>query len=282
MKGFTVKVSNYEFKVIISTNKEDGSTLIKTGSERREKPCIVCTVTTDDKLVVDFIEYNPNCSDTSDLKRGQGGTVVMLYATLKFITQEYPQIKVVELIDGSTFNCKGYQVNLVMLRLILKKETWYQSIIPGIKTDDDTIQVMAINNKRLDSTVQSIILKKFEIVAKHNPDVRRYFRKINVKLTRVVKDAIESGKTLRQLLIAINEQIGCLFFHYFLHPLLLDISLNKWSVKLENLRPILETLDINVIQTEKPRDFKKTFYGGRGKELKKYSNALLGDSEDLF
>ena len=283
MKGLTVKVSNYEFKVVISTNKEDGSTLIKTGSERSGKPCIVCTVTTDDKLAVDFIEYDPNCSDTSDLKTGQGGTVVMLYTTLKFIVQQYPHIKVVELYDESKFNCGGYQVNLVMLRLILRKETWYQSIIPGIQTDYDTIQVIEINNKRLDSTVQSNILEKFKTFAKYNPDVGRYLRKINVKLRRIVEDSIEKGKTLRQLLITINEQIGCLFFHYFLHTLLLvDISNNKWSVTLENLTPILEKLDITIESNKNPRDFKKTFYGGRGRVLKRYGNVLLNDAENLF
>ena len=283
MKGFTVKVSNYEFKVITSTNKEDGSTLIKTGSQRRGKPCIVCTVTTDDKLVVDFIEYDPNCSDTSDLKRGEGGTVVMLYTTLKFIVQQHPHIKVVELYDESKFNCGGYQVNLVMLRLILKNETWYQSIVPGIKANKYTIKRIASNNKQLNSTIDSDLLDKFKTFAKYNPDVGRYFRKINVKLTRIVEDAIESGKTLRQLLIAINEQIGCLFFHYFLHTLLLvDISNNKWSVTLENLTPILEKLDIDWTKIENPIDFKKTFYGGRGKVLKSYGNVLLGDSEDLF
>lgn len=89
-----------------------------------DKPCIHMMVDTDYKIaVLNSVGYSPSCTVDGHMKRGEG-TRKMIEFAFK-LAKEYGATKI-QLMDKSSFDCNGQDVDLSIYSLFKYGKTWYE------------------------------------------------------------------------------------------------------------------------------------------------------------
>lgn len=126
-------------------------------TNRRTTSCIHITVPITKEVdeytlaTLQDLESRPACSVNNNLEPGRDGTDIMLKGALKYLIQEHPHIKTVELNDLAKKS--GTNVLITPKRLLLGKPGWYQEhfgAVPYDKTAAFIEQVLPKLRKTID------------------------------------------------------------------------------------------------------------------------------------
>lgn len=113
-----VQVGNY----MIETQEDDRDIRFLLWNPHR--PCITMTIDKSDNTAsMDGIEYNPECTVSGRMKRGDG-TRDMITTALMFLKQ-HGAVKV-RLSDNSYILCNGKRVKLGLMSFFKHGKTWYE------------------------------------------------------------------------------------------------------------------------------------------------------------
>lgn len=209
----------------------------------------------DNTVILDSLKYDSKCNLEQDLESGSG-TKHMLNTAFSYIKKKYPLVEYAKLIDASKKDCKTTlpngttpSINLGLTHLLLKKKTWYESILGA------TIENEQIRSEYENFTSQ---LETIPIKNNFNKFVNDYFRndvgflkyinnKYNLEIDKLFNESkyyFVFFKTLKEKIT--DEVDSCLFFSIFVYRFMNDISNKRiitfmseyWVFPIKNLENI--------------------------------------------
>ena len=249
------------YKFYVNVERGQYSTFIKIGLPKPQ-PCVHIVADHEhDWSELMYLQHRDDCSSNRLLKKGQNGTVLMLYAALSMLKHLFPHITKVEFQDSSKVFCEAIneELDLQLFKLLTQGNTWYQKILPITLKDsyyqerfDETVRIL-----NSPPTVPWSIVNRF-MEAHHEKDVYQYFIK-------EVKEIYMNASTLKDVFRQWYLLFGCAFFVIEMYNLLqifdllnvhnlhwvIDLeSAMEWSthqtVQLESIKPPKTPLDHDV------------------------------------
>lgn len=189
-----------------------------------------------DTMLLDSLKYDSKCNLKEDLKEGSG-TKHMMNTAFSYVKKHYPNIKYCRLYDRSNKECKSKlsdgstpSMNLGLTHLMLKKKTWYESILGAYIINEQIRKEYEDFVSKLETIPINITFAKFDFdYLKYD---KQLFLKINAKYNLDLPNLFIKHKYYYTLFKELREKItndvdSCLFFGAIIYKLMTNISNDK-------------------------------------------------------
>jgi hypothetical protein len=216
--------------------------------------CLIIFIenTKSDIALLDSLKYDSKCNLENDLKESSG-TKHLINTAFSYVKKHYPNIKYVTFSDRSTKDCKTKlqngsipSMNLGLTHLLLKKTTWYESILGAYIIDEHIRTEYNEFVKTIETIPINMSFDKFDF--KYLKYDRQLFLKLNKKYNLDLPNLFTKHKYYYTLFKELREKItddidSCLFFGAIIYKLMTDISNDKtrlflsasWMFNLKNI-----------------------------------------------